>query len=160
MLEAYLPSHDSYQGPRSSWGSQRDLMKYGPNGECLHTLQHEKISKLCLLALSKEPTAKLFFNYKLSFEHVLWKEKSRLAEQGRTMLLRVKRQRRSAGIISYEDALWCDLIFPPTKDGDYPLNSKSLQDGLFDTVSFANAGSLSVYYYCMKGPYAFGLSTD
>ncbi|KAG8156406.1 hypothetical protein KVR01_013747 [Diaporthe batatas] len=151
-------------------------MKYGPNGECLHTLQREKISKLCLLALSKEPTAKLFFNYKLarcdvdnqtvSFEHVLWKEKSRLAEQeladdvasrqkGRTgqpasssessrfkdvkfdfligadgtfSSVRQSIMRRTTIDFSqsYEDALWCDLIFPPTKDGNYPLNSKCL----------------------------------
>lgn len=105
-------------------------------------------------------------NRTISFERVLWKEKSRLAEQeladdvasrqkGRTgqpasssessrykdvkfdfligadgtfSSVRQSIMRRTAIDFSqsYEDALWCDLIFPPAKDGDYPLDSKSL----------------------------------
>ncbi|KAI1342554.1 kynurenine 3-monooxygenase [Xylariaceae sp. FL0016] len=66
-------------------------MVYGPNGECLHTLQREKVTQHCLMALEKEPTAKLFFNHKtvsidldnkkLKFENVVWRERHRIAEQ-------------------------------------------------------------------------------
>ncbi|KAI0418289.1 kynurenine 3-monooxygenase [Xylaria grammica] len=61
-------------------------MSYGPHGQCLHTIQREKVSNCCLLALEKEPTAKLMFNHKMidldfdrktiTFELVAWKNKS------------------------------------------------------------------------------------
>ncbi|KAI0444147.1 kynurenine 3-monooxygenase [Xylaria telfairii] len=69
-------------------------MQYGPQGQCLHTIQREKVTKHCLLALEKEPTAKLMFNHKLTnidfdnkavtMESVLWKDTSYNIERGYT----------------------------------------------------------------------------
>ncbi|KAI1302918.1 kynurenine 3-monooxygenase [Xylaria venustula] len=61
-------------------------MQYGPQGQCLYTIQRETVTKHCLLALEKEPTAKLTFNHKLTnidfdnkaitVEAVVWKDTS------------------------------------------------------------------------------------
>ncbi|KAK2754487.1 hypothetical protein FQN54_006888 [Arachnomyces sp. PD_36] len=76
-----------------SHGHHKEVpMIYGPQGQCLHTLQREKITKHVMLALMKEPTAKLFFNQRMSscdfenkvvtFQSVVWKEKPKNAEKG------------------------------------------------------------------------------
>ncbi|KAI8635440.1 kynurenine 3-monooxygenase [Xylariaceae sp. FL1651] len=167
-------------------GKLREIpMQYGPQGQCLHTIQRDKVTKHCLLALEKEPTAKLIFNHKMTnvnfdektvtFESVLWKDTSYNLEQGNNAnedfpqdpqavgqpgttsptakiqpvdTLRFKtvqydfligadgtystvRQhlmRKTEVDISqvYAKALWCDLIFPGDKAGNYRMDSKCL----------------------------------
>ncbi|KAM5439192.1 putative kynurenine 3-monooxygenase [Microsporum canis] len=156
-------------------------MTYGPQGQCLHTLQREKITKHVMLALLREPTAKLFFNQRLSacdfegkfatFETVAWQEKSRYSEQelANTVKGQVKPSPREDEVESvkisslsgktkrvefdfligadgtyssvrqsmmrslemdfsqtYANAMWCDLIFPPDENGNYPMDPKCL----------------------------------
>ncbi|KAI0969003.1 kynurenine 3-monooxygenase [Xylaria arbuscula] len=67
-------------------------MPYGAQGQCLYTIQRETVTKHCLLALEKEPTAKLMFNHKLTnidfdnktiaVEAVIWKDTSYNLERG------------------------------------------------------------------------------
>lgn len=137
-----------------------------------------------MLALLKEPTAKLFFNQKLSacdferktatFETVTWREKSRFSEQelanavlghvssipngtgqgcenvslelgnisntkrvdfdfligadGTYSSVRQSMMRSLEMDFSqtYANAMWCDLIFPPDKNGHYRIDPKCL----------------------------------
>ncbi|KAF3483303.1 kynurenine 3-monooxygenase [Arthroderma uncinatum] len=170
-----------------TWGPQGKHteipMTYGPQGQCLHTLQREKITRHVMLALLKEPSAKLFFNQRLSacdfeskvaiFETVAWNGKSRTSEQqladtvdrlakstpnsakeelgsespvpGSTLKKRVEfdfligadgtyssvrqsmmRMLEMDFSQTYANALWCDLIFPPDINGDYPMDPKCL----------------------------------
>ncbi|KAI0100556.1 kynurenine 3-monooxygenase [Nemania sp. FL0031] len=77
---------------RDKTGKLKEIpMTYGPHGQCLNTIQREKVTKHCLLALEKEPTAKLMFNYKMTnldfdnktatFESVVWRDTSYNLEQ-------------------------------------------------------------------------------
>ncbi|KAH8716370.1 Kynurenine 3-monooxygenase [Beauveria bassiana] len=69
---------------RDSHGNIKNIpMVYGPQGQCLHTLPRQRITKHVMLALMDEPNAKLFFNQRLTscnfdaqvatFESVVWK---------------------------------------------------------------------------------------
>ncbi|KAI0549251.1 kynurenine 3-monooxygenase [Xylaria curta] len=159
-------------------------MPYGPQGQCLNTIQREKVTKHCLLALEKEPTAKLRFNYKMTnidfdrktatFESVVWKDTSYNLDQadangkvdldsqpvgqpgatfhdpttepvdtlrfktvkfdfligadGTYSTVRQHLMRKTEVDFSqvYANALWCDLIFPGDKNGNYRMDSKCL----------------------------------
>ncbi|EFE42759.1 hypothetical protein TRV_02479 [Trichophyton verrucosum HKI 0517] len=189
LLEDILDnSRPVYKRMVHTWGSQGQHMQipmtYGPQGQCLHTLQREKITRHVMLALLKEPTAKLFFNQKLSacdferktatFETVTWREKSRFSEQelanavlghvspipngtgkgcenvslglgnvsstkrvdfdfligadGTYSSVRQSMMRSLEMDFSqtYANAMWCDLIFPPDKNGHYRIDPKCL----------------------------------
>ncbi|KAI1750354.1 kynurenine 3-monooxygenase [Xylaria castorea] len=91
LLDAILhdsrPTYVRMIHTRDKNGSLKEIaMPYGPQGQCLNTIQREKVTKHCLLALEKEPAAKLMFNYKMTnldfdhktatFESVLWKDTS------------------------------------------------------------------------------------
>ncbi|KAI0906093.1 kynurenine 3-monooxygenase [Ustulina deusta] len=160
-------------------------MPYGPQGQCLNTIQREKVTKHCLLALEKEPTAKLMFNYKMTnidfdrktatFESVVWKDTSYNLDQanadgkvdldpqpvlgqqgaifqdpttepvdtlrfktvkfdfligadGTYSTVRQHLMRKTEVDFSefYANALWCDLMFPGDKNGNYRMDSKCL----------------------------------
>ncbi|EFQ92165.1 hypothetical protein PTT_10811 [Pyrenophora teres f. teres 0-1] len=77
---------------RNKSGSHKTIpMIYGPQGQCLHTLPREKITKHVMLALMKQPTAKLFFNHRLAscdfekkvatFDTVIWKGKTEITKK-------------------------------------------------------------------------------
>lgn len=76
----------------------------------MHTLPREKITKHVMLALMKEPTAKLFSNHRLSscdfeqkvatFDTVTWKGKTEMTKQDST---RVAEEKPTTGTTSDED---------------------------------------------------------
>ncbi|KAI0859734.1 kynurenine 3-monooxygenase [Xylaria cubensis] len=170
---------------RDKDGNMKEIpMPYGPQGQCLNTIQREKVTKHCLLALEKEPTAKLRFNYKITnidfdrktatFESVVWKNTSYYLDQATasgklnldsqpvgqpgatfqdlttepvdtlrfktvkfdfligadgtysTVRQHLMRQTEVDFSQVYANALWCDLIFPGDKDGNYRMDSKCL----------------------------------
>ncbi|KAK2864971.1 hypothetical protein FQN49_004035 [Arthroderma sp. PD_2] len=181
ILDNSRPVHTRMVHTWGTRGKHIDIpMTYGSQGQCLHTLQRERITKHVMLALLREPTARLFFNQRLSacdfeskiatFETVAWKGKSRASEQDlvdtvdkfmngtpnavnqkldngspiRGSMTKTKRVKfdfligadgtyssvRQSMMRSlemdfsqkYANALWCDLIFPPDKNGEYQID--------------------------------------
>ncbi|KAL8890842.1 MAG: hypothetical protein Q9215_002068 [Flavoplaca cf. flavocitrina] len=78
-----LPVHSRMVHTKDKHGDLKETsMPYSSNGDCIHIMQRTSIGQRLLLALSKEPNAKVFFDHKLiacdlpskiaTFENVKW----------------------------------------------------------------------------------------
>ncbi|KAL8790820.1 MAG: hypothetical protein Q9213_000444 [Squamulea squamosa] len=61
-----IPVHSRMVHSKDKHGELRETsMPYSPNGECIHIMQRTSIGQRLLIALQKQPNAKVFFNQKL-----------------------------------------------------------------------------------------------